>query len=320
MKLVNIVLLWICTLAFAACSSDLIDDGGRSDDALAKETAITLRVANPSEADRHVSDMIALVFDQGVRVGMAEWNEADGDMSMTVNDLRVGSEINVYVIANTKHNRINGVENNSANQVVKSFYNEQAFLNAYTDLTQTAGLLMKKGSFLGYRMLPSDNEIDIALQQVAAWVELTSLAVTFTDADQSAYFQITSVELKNVQNRTCIDADTYGASITDKLVDDKPEGYGKIQHQQTATQIASFYTFANQDAGRPVVLVINGEIRQSGMSMPRTYEVVLEGGNNVQRGHKYEIKATLKGKISTAELEYAVVDRDPVEVEIPDFK
>ena len=322
MKLFDILFFWIGALAFTACSSDLIDEPGRSGEGLVQENSITLRVANPEEADRHVSDMIALVFDRGVRVGMAEWNESDGDMSMTVNDLRVGSDINIYVIANTKNNSVNGVENDSDNRVMKSFYNEQAFLNAYTALSQETGKLMKKGSLTGYRMLPSDNEVEIALQQVAAWIEFASLTVNFTDGDETSYFRISSVELKNVQNTTFIDNDTYGASVTDKMVYDRPTGYEKIEHTKTATGLARFFTFANQDAGRPVILVINGEIHQYGASMPRSYEVVIQdaGGANVCRGHKYEIKATLSGKISTAVLDYAVVDRELIDIEIPEFK
>lgn len=319
MKIFSILFLWISASVLSACSSELLDGSDASNGPAEGYTSITLLVENPDEDDRHVNNMVALVYDGGVRVGLAEWVPADGAMSMTVNDLRVGSVVNVYVLANTRGNRIDGRTNDATDDVVKTFYNEQALLNANTDLTQETARLMKVGSYRSYRMQPQHNEITVPLGQVAAWVDFDALTVDFTDGDASDAFFVTSVQLENVQETTFVYSDNYGAALSaDPLVSVKNQ---EIAYLQTITDLADFYTFANQDAAQPVTLVINGKMKQFGLETDRTFRVAIgdNDGNPVRRGYKYVVRARLTGKMSAPELHYQVVAREPIAVTVPDF-
>lgn len=340
----SFIIFFVGVVAFilAACSveGDMLVE--TENDAQAREaTSITVTVEGMKEkvsssSDMALSDVLILVFDRSVRVGLAEWTAGNGNSQATFNDLKVGSTVNIYAVANASGGMLNG-EPNTANRILKEIYNEEEFLRVFTTLTQQTPLLIKTASRTGYTLQRETdgikNEVMLDLIQLTARIDLSKVAVNFQGGDNTCFFRLTSVELADyvAQTNLLTDPATAASSFAAvNLVCDKEGWHGSykdIRHGTASSgseTLASFYAFANDNKIRKTKLVIKGQIRRGNEIISEgTWPVEIENPDTktLQRKDWYQLDVTMSGDahLITIQVATKVLEWKPAEVDIPAF-
>lgn len=342
MKLFTLFFVGIIALILPACSADgdmLIETGN---DVQSREAAsITITVEGmeekaPASSDMALSNVLILVFDQSVRVGLAEWTEGNGSSQVTFNDLKAGSTVDIYAIANASGGMLNG-EPNTTNRILKEIYNEEELLRVVTSLTQQMPQLIKTASRTGYTLQRETtgikNEVTLDLIQLTARIDLSKVAVNFQGGDNTCFFRLTSVELADyvAQTNLITDPATAGSSFAAaSLVCDKKSWSGEyedIRHgtaSSASNPLASFYAFANDNKIKKTKLVIKGQIRRGKEIVSEgTWPVEIENPatNTLQRKEWYQLDVTMSGDahLITIQVATKVLEWKPAEVDVPAF-
>lgn len=343
MKSFTIFFAWIVALILVACSAEgdmLVETGSDAQSPEAASITVTVEGMEekaPASSDMALSNVLILVFDRSVRVGLAEWTEGNGSSQVTTfNDLKAGSTVNIYAVANASGATLNG-EPNTANRILKEIYNEEEFLRVTTSLTQQTPQLIKTASRTGYTLQRETagikNEVTLDLIQLTARIDLAEIAVDFQGGDKTCFFRLTSVELADyvAQTNLITEMGTAGSSFAAaNLVCDKKSwggSYVDIRHGAASAAfntLASFYVFANDNKIKKTKLVIKGQIwRGNEIVSEGTWPVEIENQatKTLQRKDWYQLDVTMSGDAHLIKIQVAtkVLEWKPAEVDIPAF-
>lgn len=344
MKSFIIFFIGIIAFILGACSAEgdvLAEIGNGAQSREAASITVTVEGMNEkasASSDIAVSNVLILVFDRSVRVGMAEWTDENGNgpVATEFNDLKAGSTVNIYAVANASGAILNG-EPNAANRILKELYNEEEFLRVSASLTQQTPQLIKTASCLDYPLqretAGKKNEVTLDLIQLTARIDLSEIAVNFNGGDKTCFFRLTSVELVDYVTQTNLITDpvTAGSSFAAaNLVCGKESwsgAYEDIRHgtdSSASGTLASFYAFANDNKLKKTKLMIKGQIwRGNEVISEGMWPVEIENPdtNTLQRKDWYQLDVTMSGNahLITIQVETKVLKWKPAGVDIPAF-
>lgn len=300
MKSINIFFALIITLAFASCSSegDILNEMNNSNSSVieGEKSEISVLIKDGSEADRQISNFIAVAFNGETRVAYVKGINASEEIKIT--GLKANTTVDVYVVANAG----NQFDNISA---------KSDFLTQTTTLSQTTTELVKFGRAENIALQSGKNELAnaINLEQVAARVDLSIETINCKS------FTVKSVKLANAHSKSSIfgnknEYDVYTTTEDGKIADSA---------NGTISEIATLYTFANNNSAKQTTLIIEGEIvHNNGTTDNRTYNVVVNNGEIVN-GYVYQIKAKINPNMDIT-VNYQVVNWNSVTVDVPSFE
>lgn len=266
--------------------------------------------STPTTAEGNISEYVVLVFNGTEPV---VYKESDGTSPLYVGKFNAFSILDIYVIANSKSNIIS--------KSLKEVTTQNELQAVYANLTQEASKLIKVGH-VTHTMIPGDDAVEVPLTQLPACIKLASLEVS-KEGNNPYSFKITSVKLKNAQNKTYLieNSNGYADSFSNDVCYEENDFTAILPGHKGEYNI-NLYAFENYSAETSTYLVIDAELYNGDVFYEsRCYEILISGsdGSSLRRGHKYIISAIFKTPFQ-ANLNYGIVDMEPININIPAFE